>query len=388
MKLKEVKDVDVNNKRVFLRVDFNVSVKDGKIEDGFRIEKTLPTINYLLDNNAKLIIAGHLGRPKGKKDKSLSMKILADKLKEYLKKDVKFFPDCIGELVKKEVSSLSPGEVLMLENLRFYPGEEEDDDDFAKELASLAEVYINDAFSVSHRKHASVHKIAKYLPSYAGFLMQKEVETLHKVYFDPKKPLVLVMGGAKAPTKVKLVKRFLSIADHILLGGIVSNVILDAKGISIGKSKVSEEIKKCTNGLDLTSPKLHLPIDVVVANDIDNPKKADVVAVGSVDDNHIILDVGPETVKLFSDIVKNAKMVVWNGPLGYYEYEEFAKGTDDFAEALCKSKAYKIVGGGESIAALDKIGDLDKIDFVSTGGGAMLEFLAGEEMPGVEILKA
>ncbi len=385
MKLKSIKDVDVKNKRVFLRVDFNVSVNNGRIEDDFRIRKSLHTIDYLLEHEAKVIIGAHLGRPKGV-DKSLSTKILSKKLSELLDYEVGFISDCIGDRVKDAVDDLRSGEILMLENLRFYKEERENDDNFARDLASLADIYVDDAFSVSHRAHASISAITKFIPSYAGFLLQDEVEALSSVYGSPKHPLVMVMGGAKAPTKVKLIKRFMDKTDHILLGGVIANVVLDAKGIAIGKSKIDETVKDSLKEIDLTSPKLHLPVDVVVANNMSEDADIDVVATGSVDDDHIILDIGPSTIDLFSDIVSKAKMIVWNGPLGYYELKKFATGTDEFADALCSSSAYKIVGGGESIAALDKIGDLYKIDFVSTGGGAMLEFLAGSSMPGIEPL--
>ena len=385
MKLKSIKDVDVKDKRVFLRVDFNVSVEGGKIEDDFRIRKSLHTIDYLLEHEAKIIIGAHLGRPKGV-DKNLSTKVLSKKLSELLDYEVGFISDCIGDRVKNAVDDLRSGEILMLENLRFYKEEQENDDNFARELASFADVYVDDAFSVSHRAHASISAITKFIPSYAGFLLQDEVEALSSVYGSPKHPLVMVMGGAKAPTKVKLIKRFMDKTDHILLGGVIANVVLDAKGIAVGKSKIDETVKDSLKEIDLTSPKLHLPVDVVVANDVSEDADIDIVATGSVDDSHIILDIGPSTIDLFSDIVSKAKMIVWNGPLGYYELKKFSTGTDEFADALCSSSAYKIVGGGESIAALDKIGDLYKIDFVSTGGGAMLEFLAGSNMPGIEPL--
>ncbi len=386
MQIKSIRDVDIENKRIFLRVDFNVSIKEGKIDDDFRIKMALDTIEYLLTKRAKVIIATHLGRPKGKKDPDLSLKNIAKRLEDYIGIEVGFISDSVGSRVTDAVSNLESGEILMLENLRFYSEEEKNDDEFASELASLADVYVNDAFSVSHRAHASVSAITSHLPSYAGLLMEKEFNALGEVYHKPKKPLVIAMGGAKIATKVKLIKRFLDKADHILIGGVISNVILDAKGISIGKSKMDGNDRSELENLDLTSPKLHLPVDLVVAKEISEDAESEVVATGSVSEDDLILDIGPSTVDLFSSIVKNAKMVVWNGPFGYSEIEKFANGTDNFADVLCKSDAYKVVGGGESITALDKIGNLSKIDFVSTGGGAMLEFLAGDPMPGVEPL--
>ena len=383
MELKNIKDIKVSNKRVFLRVDFNVSMKDGKIEDDFRIKKSLDTIECLLDNNAKIIIAAHLGRPDGR-DSELTAKPLASRLEELLDHEVGFVSDCIGEKVKSAVNDLESGEILMLENLRYYKEEEANDDNFARELASYADIYVNDAFSVAHRAHSSISAITKYLPSFSGVLIAKEVEVLSRVYKSPEHPFVLVMGGAKAPTKVRLIKRLIDKIDHILLGGVIANVVLDAKGISIGKSKIDKTVVESVKELNLTDPKLHIPVDLVVASELN--KDSEVVAISSVDDNHIVFDIGPSTIELFSKIVKNAKMIVWNGPLGFYEVDKFSKGTDEFAEAFCDSKAYKVVGGGESISALDKIGSLDKIDFVSTGGGAMLEFLSGNKMPGIEPL--
>ncbi|MBI3671395.1 phosphoglycerate kinase [Candidatus Azambacteria bacterium] len=385
MRLRTIREANVENKRVFLRVDFNVSIKDGYIEDDFRIKAVLETIDHLLEKKAKIIIAAHLGRPKGK-DEKLSLKMIAKRLEGLAGVEVGFVSDCIGEKVKDAVSKLEPGEILMLENLRFYNGEEDDSDDFASELASLADIYVNDAFAVAHRAHASVSAIAKFLPAYAGFLMEKEYNTLNSVYHNPKKPLVIAMGGAKVMTKVKLIKRFLDKADHILVGGVIANVILDAKGVAIGKSKLDKDVAGDLASLDLTSPKLHLPIDLVVAKEISEDAETKVVATGAVLPDDIILDIGPSSVDLFYSIVRDANMVIWNGPLGYSEITRFAKGTDDFADAVCKSAAYRIVGGGESITSLDKIGDLEKIDFVSTGGGSMLEFLAGDPMPGINPL--
>ncbi len=385
MELNIIKDINVENKRVFLRVDFNVSLNADKIKDDFRIKASLKTINYLLENNAKIIIATHLGRPEGR-DAYFSTKKLASRLAEYIGQDVKFVPECIGAYVEATVEKLQPKEILMLENLRFYSEEEKNDDDFAKNLASLADIYVNDAFSVAHRAHASISAITQYLPSYAGFLIDNEVGVLSGIYNNPDKPLVIVIGGAKAPTKIDVIKRFIDKADHILVGGVMANVIIEASGTSIGKSKINKDAKEKLSGVDFSLSKLHIPIDVVTAKEVSENAKLKIVGISAVGTDSIILDIGPETVKLFSDIVSSAKTVVWNGPLGYSEIKSFAKGTDTFAKNLCKSNAYKIVGGGDSITALDKIGMLNMIDFVSTGGGAMLEFLAGNKMPGIEVL--
>lgn len=387
MELKTIKDVDVKGKRVFLRVDFNVSMNGDEIADDFRIKAALKTIDYLIDNDAKLVIATHLGRPEGR-DAHFSTKKLAMRLKEYIGRDIKFVPECIGSYVRSAVDNLQPKEVIMLENLRFYSEEEKNDEQFASELASLADIYVNDAFSVCHRTHASVSAITKHLPSYSGFLLDNEISVLSSIYNHPDKPLVIAIGGAKAQTKVEVIKRFFDKADHILVGGVMANVILEASGRSIGKSAINGDISKELEGVDLSLPKLHIPVDVVIAKEVSENAKTKVVGIGAVDEDSIILDIGPETVALFSEIVKDAKTVVWNGPLGYSEIKTFARGTDTFAKSLCKSNAYKIIGGGDSITALDKIGMLDNIDFVSTGGGAMLEFLAGNKMPGIEPLMA
>lgn len=366
-----------------MRVDFNVPLEDGKIKDDFRIKASEVTIGHLMRNKAKIILATHWGRPK-EKDKAFSADQLAKRLSKHLKVKVKFVSDCIGHSVNIAVSNLKPGEILMLENLRYYEEEEENDERFAFKLASFSDLYINDAFSVSHRKHASVSAITHYLPSYAGFLLEREVDILAKAYLHPKKPLVIVIGGAKAGTKIKVIKRFFDKADHILLGGVIANVILAARGITIGKSKIDQMISDELKNLDLTSLKLHLPIDVMVAKKISEKAKTKIVGVGAMVEDDIILDIGPSTIDLFSHIIESASTVIWNGPLGYSEMKSFAQGTDRFAEALCASSAFKIVGGGESVMAIDKLNLLDKIDFVSTGGGAMLDFLAGEPMPGLE----
>lgn len=386
MKLRTIKWKRFKGKTVFLRVDFNVSIEDGKVAEDFRIKKSLDTINYLLKKKAKIVLACHLGRPEGKRVEDLSTKMLKDSIEKVLGREIKFVPACIGEEVRTAVAEMKIRDILLLDNLRFYPGEEANDSIFARELASYADIYVNDAFSVSHRAHASVEAITKVLPSYAGFLMAREVKVLHHVYEKPFKPLVLAMGGAKVATKVRMIKRFIDKVDHVLLGGVIANVVLHTKGQGVGKSKIDHEVEEELKDLDLTSPKLHLPVDLVVADNMSENADVRVVGTGAVADEEIILDIGPSTIDLFSIIAKDAKMVIWNGPFGYSEVEKFAKGTDRFAEAIAESKAYKVVGGGESITSLDKIGELKNINFVSTGGGAMLEFLAGDKMPGIEPL--
>ena len=393
MQLNTIDKADVRGKRVLLRVDFNVSTFAGKITDDFRIKRALPTIEYLLENEAKVIIASHFGRPPEngidniKEREKFSMRPIAERLAQDLRYPVKFVSECVGEEAEKAVERMKTGDILVLENLRFHREEEANDSDFAAKLAKLADIYVNDAFSVSHRSHASVSAIATFLPSYAGFLLAKEVEILHDAYENPKKPLVMAVGGGKIETKIKLIRRFFDKSDNILLGGIVGNFVLHAKGIAIGQSQIGKNITVDTSELNWTSPKLHLPVDVVVADEISENAMTKKVGVGKVGDNEIILDIGPDTVELFSEVIKSAGTIIWNGPLGFSELPNFAEGTAAFAKAVAKSNAFKIVGGGDSITVIDKLGLSDRIDFISTGGGAMLEFLSGEPMPGIEALQ-
>lgn len=391
MRLRTIDKADVRNKKVLVRVDFNVFIEDGKIMDDFRIRRVIPTLKYLTKQRAKVIIAAHFGRPVDEKtgaiDKeSFSMKDIAKRLAKDVGQKVIFVSDCIGEKAQRASIKLKSGEILMLENLRFHPEEEKNDEVFASRLASLADIYVNEAFSVSHRAHASVSAITRFLPSYAGFVFNEEVKTLHRVYDKPKHPLVMVMGGAKVETKIKLIQRFFDKADDILLGGLIANYVLKAKGIAIGKSRIDDKMTRKLKDLNWTSTKLHLPVDVVVAKEISNNAWLKTVAVGTVNDDEFILDIGSDTGELFASIAGAAKTIIWNGPLGFSELPNFAAGTENFAKAIARDKAFRVVGGGESIAALDQLGLYDKIDFVSTGGGAMLEFLAGEPMPGVEAL--
>jgi phosphoglycerate kinase len=283
---------------------------------------------------------------------------------------------------------LSSGQILLLENLRFHKEEEANDDKFARELAGLAEIYVNDAFAVSHRQHASVVAIVKYLPAYAGLIMEKEVRILSEVLENPPRPLAIIIGGAKISTKIKLIRRFLGFADNILLGGALANTVLRAQGMAIGKSLIEEEMVDEVKSLRLTDTKLHIPVDTVVSADKTGGGKIEVAPVGKIGDNELILDIGPETEKLFSEVIKGAKTVVWNGPMGLFEVEQFEHGTDAVARAIIGCSCHSVVGGGETTAFLAKHGWLDKFFHVSTGGGAMLEFLAGDKLPGIEVLNS
>lgn len=393
MRLRTIDKADARNKKVLMRVDFNVSVEDGKIADDFRIRRVVPTIKYLLKQRAKIILITHFGRPTeelklNKKEQArFGLRSIAKRLEKDLGHKVLFASDCVGDKAQRASSSLKSGEVLMLENLRFHLEEEKNDKVFASRLAAMADIYVNEAFSVSHRAHASVSAVTQFLPSYAGLVLAEEVRILHNTYEKPKHPLVIVMGGAKVETKLKLIQRFFEKADDILLGGLIANQVLKIKGIGIGKSKIDEEASKKLKELNWTSPKLHLPVDVVVAKEVSKDAWIKTVGVGSVGDDEFVLDIGADTIELFSRIADSAKTIIWNGPLGFSELPNFAVGTAEFAGAIARDKAFKVVGGGDSIAILDQHGLYDKMDFVSTGGGAMLEFLAGEPMPGIEALQ-
>ena len=385
-------------KRVLVRVDFNVAINKGKITEDFRIKASLPTIEFLRKQRAKIILISHLGEPIPFKslfdskninteNQEFSLRPVAKYLGKLLKKRIKFAPDCIGDKVKKEISKMKSGEILVLENVRFYKEEEENSEEFAKKLSENVDYFINDAFAVCHRNHASVVAITKYLPSSAGFLLAKEVEILNKAYSHPQKPLCIVMGGSKMSTKIKLILRFFDKADHILIGGALANTLLGAKGFAIGKSKSEINMTDGLSGIDLTSTKFHLPIDTVVAKEISDKAKIKIKGAGNIENDELILDLGPDTIRLFNSIINESKMVIWNGPLGLFEIKKFARGTNEFAKNLVKTKSFTILGGGDTIAAVDKLKILNKFDFVSTGGGAMLDFLSGDKLPGIEALK-
>jgi phosphoglycerate kinase len=385
-----ISDLDLSGKRVFMRVDFNVPLSDGRITDDTRIEAALPSIMYVIERSGKLILASHLGRPKGKPEPKYSLKPVATRLSELLKKPVLFAPDCVGPEVEKMVSDLSPGSVLLLENLRFHPEEEKNDAQFAKQLASLCDVYVNDAFGAAHRAHASTAGICAYLKqSAAGFLMQKEIESLTHALTKAQKPYVAIVGGAKISDKIELISNFIKIANTILIGGAMAYTFLRAKGIETGKSLVeTDKIDLAKDLLAKAAAKnvsIELPVDHLVAPGLQTAS-SQVTAVNQTPSDQMGLDIGPETVRRYSDIIKKAKTIVWNGPMGVFENLKFAQGTFAIARAVGDSKAFSIVGGGDSAAAVAQSGVESKITHISTGGGASLEFLSGEKLPGVEAL--
>lgn len=384
--MNSLRDLNITNKKVLVRTDFNVSLKDGQIVDDFRIRASLPTIKKLLEKKAKIILISHLARPAGHREREYTLKPIAQRLSALINQPVQFLDDCLGQSVQEAVNQMQPGQIILLENLRFYPEEENNHPEFAKQLASLAEIYINDAFGVSHRAHTSIVGLPQYLPNCAGLLLEKEIKVLSQILESPQGPLVVIIGGVKISTKLKVIKNFLAKVDHLCLGGALANTILRAQGIAVGQSLVEEEMLGKIKELNLTDTKLHLPVDVVTSLDSQNYTFNRIAPVGGTEEKEVILDIGPETRELFSSIIQPAKTIVWNGPMGFFEIEEFAQGTKAIAEAVAQSGGFSVVGGGETITFLDKLGLSDKISHLSTGGGAMLQFLAGQKLPGIEAL--
>lgn len=384
---KTVRDIDVKGKKVFVRVDFNVPVKDGVVGDDTRIRAALPTIQYLLDQGAAVILASHLGRPKGGPDAKYSLKPVADYLANLLGKPVAFAEDCIGPTAEAAAAALKPGEVLVLENTRFHPEEEKNDESMSKALAKLADIYVNDAFGTAHRAHASTAGIAAYLPAVAGFLLEKEIKYLGQAIDDPKRPFVAILGGAKISDKIGVIKNLLKKADTILIGGGMANTFFKAQGYPTADSLVEEEaLETARQLLGEGKDKIRLPVDVVIADKFDAEAQSRVMPVGAVPDGWRILDIGPETVASYAKVISGAGTVVWNGPMGVFEFPRFAEGTYGIAKAVASSGAISVIGGGESVAAINQSGLADKITHISTGGGASLEMLEGLELPGVAAL--
>ncbi len=387
MNKKTVRDVDLKGKRVLMRADFNVPLEDGKITDDTRIRAALPTIKYILEQGASLILMSHLGRPKGP-DPALSLKPVAARLSELLGREVKMAPDCVGDEVKAMAEALKPGEVLLLENTRFHKGESKNDPEFAAQLAALGEIFVNDAFGTAHRSHASNVGVSQHLPAVAGFLIEKEIEFLSKATENPEHPYVVILGGAKVSDKIGVIENLLGKADTILIGGGMANTFFKAKGLEVGDSLVEDEALELARDLmTRAGGKLVLPVDVVAADAFDNNANRKVVPVDAVEPGWRILDIGPQTVALFKEKLANAKTVVWNGPMGVFEMPNFARGTFEIAHILADLDAVTIIGGGDSASAVNQAGVADKVSHVSTGGGASLEFLEGKVLPGIAALQ-
>ena len=392
---KSIEDIDVSGKRVLCRCDFNVPTKNGKITSDKRIVAAMPTIKYLVDHNAKVILCSHMGKPKGEVKPELSLQVVADRISELLGKPVVMAKDVVGEDAKAKAAALKDGDVMLLENTRFEKGETKNDPELSKALASMADLFVNDAFGTAHRAHSSTAGVADYLPAVCGYLVQKEVSIMGKALADPERPFVAILGGAKVSDKLNVINNLLEKVDTLIIGGGMAFTFLAAKGYDIGPSLVdSEKIDYCKEMMakaESKGVKLLLPVDAVVADSFPNPIDAEIavetVAADAIPADKMGLDIGEKSQALFADAVKSAKTVVWNGPMGVFENPTLAKGTIAVAQALADSSAVTIVGGGDSAAACEQLGFADKITHISTGGGASLEFLEGLELPGIACLQ-
>jgi len=390
MAKKTVREIDVRGKRVLVRVDFNVPLKDGVITDDRRIREALPTIEYLLREGACVILVSHLGRPKTPFAPEFSLAPVRDRLEELLGRPVKLAPDVVGPEVEHLAEGLRPGEVLLLENVRYYPEETKNDPSFAARLARLADVYVNDAFGTAHRAHASTEGVAHLLPSASGFLLAHEVEVLKRVLEQPERPFVAILGGAKIADKIGVIDSFLRRVDALLVGGGIANTFLVARGYEVGKSLYEpdgvEVARRLLRDAEARGVDLLLPVDAVVAAEISATAETQVVSIEKVPTDGRIGDIGPRTRELYSEKIQGARTIVWNGPMGVFELPPFAEGTIAIARAVAESGAYSVIGGGDSLAAVKLAGVEDKVSHLSTGGGATLEFLEGKELPGIAVL--
>jgi phosphoglycerate kinase len=388
MDKKTIRDVDVKGKRVLVRVDFNVPLKEGGVADDRRIRAVLPTIQYLLDHHAAVILMSHLGRPKGEPKPEFRMDPVARRLSELLSRPVKKLDDCVGVQVENEIQAMQPGDVILLENTRFKPGETKNDAMLAEGLARLGDIFVNDAFGAAHRAHASTEGVAHHVPAVAGFLMEKELNYLGRALADPEQPFLAILGGAKISDKIGVIRNLLSKVDSLLIGGGMANTFFKAQGLAVGDSLVEDEVLGTARDLlESAGDKLILPVDCVIADRFDAEADARVVPVDEVTSGWRILDIGPATVAHFSNRLAAAKTVVWNGPMGVFEFPRFAEGTFAIARVLAGLKdATTIIGGGDSAAAVEQSGLADQMSHISTGGGASLEFLEGKELPGVAAL--
>jgi len=390
MNKKSVRDVEVSGKKVFVRVDFNVPMENGHITDDTRIRETLPTIKYLVERGAKVILASHLGRPKGKFVDEMRLTQAGVRLSELLGKPVAKADEAIGDAVKAQVAAMNDGDVLLLENVRFYEGEEKNDAELAKAFAELADLYVNDAFGAAHRAHASTEGIAHHLPAVSGLLMEKELSVLGKALSNPERPFTAIIGGSKVKDKIDVINKMLEIADNVIIGGGLAYTFIKAQGYEIGKSLVdNEKLDLALSFMEkakANNVKLLLPVDFVVADDFSNTANTQIVDATAIPADWEGLDIGAKTREIYANTIMNSKLIVWNGPMGVFEMDAFANGTKAVAEACAQTAGYTIIGGGDSAAAVEKFGLASKMDHISTGGGASLEFMEGKALPGVVAL--
>ncbi|MDF1614183.1 phosphoglycerate kinase [Desulfurivibrio dismutans] len=391
--MKNIRDIDLKGKKVLIRVDFNVPLDEqGNITDDIRIRSVLPTLNHALDENAAVIICSHMGRPKGQPKPEFSLAPAAKRLSRLIAKEVKLAPDCVGPEVEKLAAELKPGEVLLLENLRFHSEEQANDDDFSRRLADLADVYINDAFAVAHRAHASVVGVPRFTKeAAAGFLLQKEMDYFHRSVGEPARPLVAIIGGAKVSSKLGALTNMLDRVDKMIIGGAMANTFLKSQGLEVGRSRVEEDLLDTARELLAKAKakgiKLYLPVDCIVAQEIDAKAETKRVTCQEIPAEWMALDIGPATTMLFTEALDDAKTIIWNGPMGVFEVDAFARGTMAMVQALVRSHALTIVGGGDTDVAIHRAGEVDSISYVSTGGGAFLMLMEGKKLPGVQALE-
>ncbi|NKW95186.1 phosphoglycerate kinase [Bacillus toyonensis] len=391
MNKKSIRDVDLKGKRVFCRVDFNVPMKEGKITDETRIRAALPTIQYLVEQGAKVILASHLGRPKGQAVEELRLTPVAARLGELLGKDVKKADEAFGPVAQEMVAAMNEGDVLVLENVRFYAGEEKNDAELAKEFAALADIFVNDAFGAAHRAHASTAGIADYLPAVSGLLMEKELDVLGKALSNPERPFTAIIGGAKVKDKIGVIRHLLDKVDNLIIGGGLAYTFVKALGHEIGLSLCEDDkIELAKEFMQLAKEKgvnFYMPVDVVITEEFSETATTQIVGIDSISSTWEGVDIGPKTREIYADVIKNSKLVVWNGPMGVFEMTPFAEGTKAVGQALADAEdTYSVIGGGDSAAAVEKFGMADKMSHISTGGGASLEFMEGKELPGVVCL--
>lgn len=387
---KTMKDLDVKGKRVFVRVDFNVPMEDGEITDDTRIRAAIPTIQDLVNRGAKVILASHLGRPKGEVKEEFRLTQVGKRLAELMNKQVTKLDESIGETVEAAVENMQDGDIILLENVRFHKGEEKNDEQLAKAFAQLADLYVNDAFGAAHRAHASTEGIAKHIPAVSGLLMEKELEVLGKALSNPERPFTAIIGGAKVKDKIGVIENLLDKVDHLIIGGGLSFTFIKAQGYSIGKSLLEEDKIELARGfIEKAKEKgvqLHMPIDAVVANEFSKDAETKVVDIENIPEDWMGLDIGPKTAEKYSEVIKQSKLIIWNGPMGVFEMEKFENGTKTVANAMAQTEGYTIIGGGDSAAAVEKFNVAKEMDHISTGGGASLELMEGKQLPGIVAL--